>query len=54
MALFYGLYDSPFYRDAEDLEYVYEWRIQQEHGLIKLKGSGMTDEQVRAFVDSCM
>jgi len=39
--------------DAQELEYVYNWRTQQEHNLIKLKGTGMSDEQVRAFVDSC-
>ena len=46
--------DSDLFRDAQDLEYVYDWRIQQEHDLIKLKGTGMSDEQVREFVDSCM
>lgn len=40
-------------RDAKELDYVYEWRIQQEHDLIKQKGTGMSDEQVRAFVDGC-
>ena len=44
---FNGLIDI----DAEDPLYVYEWRLEQEHNLIKAKGSGMTDEQVREFVD---
>ncbi|ODV63665.1 putative ATP-dependent kinase [Ascoidea rubescens DSM 1968] len=39
------------YFDVEDLEYVYKWRIQQEHELIQIKGIGMTDSQVRKFVD---
>lgn len=39
--------------DAEKLEYVYAWRLQQEHNLIKLKGAGMTDEQVVVFIDGC-
>ena len=37
--------------DAEDPHYVYEWRLEQEHNLIKAKGSGMTDEEVNNFVD---
>lgn len=41
------------HRDANDLAYVYEWRIEQEHSLLTQKGSGMTDAQVRAFVDNC-
>ncbi|KAF8420475.1 P-loop containing nucleoside triphosphate hydrolase protein [Tirmania nivea] len=32
--------------DAQELEYVYEWRIQQEHDLIKRKGAGMSDDQL--------
>jgi len=39
--------------DAAELSYVYDWRIQQEHELIKLRGSGMTDEDVRAFINGC-
>jgi D-glycerate 3-kinase len=37
--------------DAEETKYVYEWRLEQEVQLRREKGSGMTDEQVRAFVD---
>ena len=37
--------------DASDLGWVYEWRIEQERNLRAEKGVGMTDEQVRAFVD---
>ncbi|RPB22807.1 P-loop containing nucleoside triphosphate hydrolase protein [Terfezia boudieri ATCC MYA-4762] len=40
--------------DAQNLDYVYEWRLQQEHDLIKLKGAGMSDDQVKAFVDNYM
>lgn len=32
---------------------VYAWRLDQEIALRSLKGSGMTDEQVKAFVDDC-
>ena len=41
------------HRDALDLAYVYDWRIEQEHSLIAQKGSGMTDAEVRVFVDNC-
>ncbi|KAF2127203.1 D-glycerate 3-kinase-like protein [Dothidotthia symphoricarpi CBS 119687] len=40
--------------DTEDLRNVYTWRLQQEHKMIEVKGSGMSDEQVRAFVDGYM
>ncbi|KAF8463109.1 P-loop containing nucleoside triphosphate hydrolase protein [Kalaharituber pfeilii] len=46
--------DALVHIDAEKLEYVYDWRIEQEHSLIAQKGDGMTDDQVRAFVDSYM
>jgi D-glycerate 3-kinase len=39
--------------DAEDLAYVYDWRLEQEHWLIATKGQGMSDEAVRKFVDGC-
>ncbi|KAG8721773.1 hypothetical protein FRC08_010405 [Ceratobasidium sp. 394] len=35
----------------EDLHYVFEWRLQQEHAMkLKNGGRGMTDEQVHNFV----
>lgn len=43
--------DGLIHIDAEDPLYVYEWRLEQEHNLIKAKGSGMTDEQVKTFID---
>ena len=39
--------------DAEDTKFVYEWRLEQEASLRSKKGGGMTDEQVRKFVDDC-
>lgn len=33
---------------------VYGWRTEQEHALIEKYGAGMSDEQVRAFVDRYM
>lgn len=38
----------------EDLQYVYKWRLQQEHDMIKAKGSGMSDDEVKSFVDQYM
>lgn len=46
------LFDAFIHVDAEDTEYVYEWRRQQEQQLRQEKGSGMTDEQVVKFVDA--
>ena len=33
---------------------MYGWRLEQEVALRKSRGVGMTDEQVRKFVDGCM
>lgn len=46
------LFDAFIHIDAEDTEYVYKWRLQQEHQLIHERGTGMTDEQVVKFVDA--
>lgn len=35
-------------------EWVYEWRIEQRVKLIEERGQGMTEEEVRAFVDRYM
>jgi D-glycerate 3-kinase len=40
--------------DTTDLRNVYSWRLQQEHKMIETKGSGMSNEQVRAFIDGYM
>ncbi|KAK5138184.1 hypothetical protein LTR08_004879 [Meristemomyces frigidus] len=37
--------------DAEDAQYVYAWRLEQEAALRALKGTGMTDAQVVKFVN---
>ncbi|KAL6703007.1 hypothetical protein ACN47E_010283 [Coniothyrium glycines] len=47
-------FDVFIHLDTDQLRNVYTWRLQQEHKLIAAKGSGMTDEQVRAFVDGYM
>lgn len=48
---FTSQFDALVHIDAEDPSFVYDWRQEQEHNLIKAKGSGMTDEQVKRFVD---
>jgi D-glycerate 3-kinase len=50
----WDLFDVLVHLDAEDLHYVYEWRLQQEHQLIASRGRGMSDEAVKAFVDGYM
>lgn len=45
--------DALIHIDAEELEYVYEWRLQQEHKLILRTGMGMSDEKLRKFIDCC-
>lgn len=37
--------------DAADPLYVYKWRLEQEATTKREKGSGMSDEEVRTFVD---
>ncbi|KAL8900480.1 MAG: hypothetical protein Q9207_005681 [Kuettlingeria erythrocarpa] len=43
--------DALIHLDAEDPQYVYEWRLEQEAGLRRDKGCGMTEKQVVDFVN---
>lgn len=47
-------FDFFIHIDTNDLGNVYTWRLQQEHKMIEAKGSGMSDEEVRAFIDGYM
>ncbi|OAL48537.1 P-loop containing nucleoside triphosphate hydrolase protein [Pyrenochaeta sp. DS3sAY3a] len=47
-------FDFFIHIDTDDLRNVYAWRLQQEHKMLEAKGSGMSDDQVRAFVDGYM
>lgn len=47
-------FDAFIHLDTDDLRNVYRWRIEQEHALIKLKGEGMSDDRVVAFVKGYM
>jgi D-glycerate 3-kinase len=49
-----GHFDYLVQLDTADLSTVYQWRIEQEHGLWEKRGSGMTDEQVIRFVEGYM
>lgn len=44
-------YNAFVHIDAEDTRWVYEWREQQEAELRRAKGTGMSMEEVRKFVD---
>lgn len=48
---FTSQFDGLIHIDAEDPLFVYAWRLEQEHNLIKAKGSGMSDEEVKTFID---
>lgn len=45
------LFDAFIHIDAEDTEFVYCWRGEQEEHLRREKGVGMTPDQVIKFVD---
>ncbi|KAI5813906.1 P-loop containing nucleoside triphosphate hydrolase protein [Pyronema omphalodes] len=47
-------YDFLIHIDAEDINYVYTWRLEQERAMIELRGSGMSEDEVRNFVDGYM
>ncbi|KAH3670843.1 hypothetical protein WICMUC_004812 [Wickerhamomyces mucosus] len=44
------LFDYSIFFNVDDLEWIKDWRIEQEHALIKIKGSGMSDDQVVDFI----
>ncbi|KAI0106284.1 putative Uridine/cytidine kinase [Nemania sp. FL0031] len=46
------LFDAFIHVDAEDTEWVYDWRLEQEVMLRAQRGAGMSDEQVAKFVDA--
>lgn len=47
-------FDFFLHLDTHDLRNVYRWRLQQEHAMWKVKGAGMSDDDVRAFVRGYM
>lgn len=49
----WNTFDAFVHINAQNLEWVYDWRIEQERQLRREKGeiNGMTDDQVVKFVD---
>lgn len=47
-------FDALVWLNAQDISFVYAWRLQQEHAMKAALGRGMTDDQVRKFVDGYM
>ncbi|PVI07918.1 D-glycerate 3-kinase-like protein [Periconia macrospinosa] len=47
-------FDFMIHIDTDSLRNVYKWRLEQEHKLIAAKGTGMSDDQVAAFIDGYM
>ena len=43
-------FDGMIHLDAADPSFVYRWRLEQENHLRKVKGSGMSADQVKRFV----
>ncbi|MBR9690195.1 hypothetical protein GOV08_00750 [Candidatus Woesearchaeota archaeon] len=46
----WGLFDNKTVMLAKNIEWVEQWRAEQEERMIKAKGSGMTREQIHEFV----
>ena len=46
--------DALIWLNAQDIRFVYAWRLQQEHAMRAAVGRGMTDDQVKDFVDGYM
>ncbi|KAI5460943.1 D-glycerate 3-kinase [Mariannaea sp. PMI_226] len=47
-----NLLNSFIHLDAENTEWVYTWRLEQEVALRQSRGGGMTDHQVQEFIDA--
>jgi D-glycerate 3-kinase len=46
--------DAVVWLNAQDVDFVYTWRLQQEHMMKQEHGGGMTDDQVKVFIDGYM
>ena len=46
--------DAVIWLNAQDISFVYAWRLQQEHAMKAALGKAMTDDQVKNFVDGYM
>lgn len=45
--------DAFVHVDAQETQWVYAWRLEQEQKLREARGTGMSDDAVRRFVDGC-
>lgn len=50
----WNAFDYFIYLKTDNLDNIYQWRLEQEADLISRKGTGMTPAQVHAFVDRYM
>lgn len=50
----WNFFDVFVHLDAKDINWVYDWRLEQEHNLIREQGIGKTDQQVKEFIDGYM
>ncbi|CAG8552789.1 5754_t:CDS:2 [Funneliformis caledonium] len=50
----YPFLDIFIHVEAENINYVYQWRLEQEHSMKQRGKSGMSDEQVKDFVNKFM
>lgn len=50
----WGFINYDIFFDTDDVNNVYEWRKEQEHELIEKKGSGMSDAELKDFIDRYM
>ena len=51
---FWEILDAVIWLNAQDISFVYAWRLQQEHAMKTALGKGMTDDQVKNFIDDYM
>jgi D-glycerate 3-kinase len=50
----WNLVDVSIFYSTDDITNVVRWRTEQEHELIKLKGEGMADEEIKKFLQRYM
>jgi len=50
----HSMFDAWLVMALEDIQYVYDWRLDAEHKMARLGKPGMSDEQVKDFVDRFM
>lgn len=50
----WSMFNYFIYIKTESVQDVYVWRLEQEHNLKKITGTGMTDDQVKEFIDRYM